>query len=300
MNLQNSGKVSAIVPIIDFRKHADNISKIIDSVHDKNVELILVLDSQPKIIYEHMVIALDKLGVQGVVASVSCGNPGGARNLGLSLAKREWVVFWDCDDLPNVSNVFNMITKSEEDCSQVVIGNYEKEELQTRKITSASIDHKFWQIDVGLNPGIWRFAFTREIIGSTKFPELKMGEDQVFLQRIFAKSPKVQLCDEIVYRYRLGVPNQLTSNRNTMSDLRSSNAITKIELKNQGLYVDAVITMLIRQYLTLGKVSNIKFMSRLAYFSSAATYLAKKPRIIMRFVNLYMRTKLSKESLSAR
>lgn len=300
MNLQNIGKMSAIIPIIDFPIHAANISRIIKSAHEMDVELILVLDSQPQLIYEQVVFILDSLGAKGIVTSVNSSNPGGARNIGLNLAKTEWVVFWDCDDLPDVPNVLNMIMRPESDGSQVVIGNYEKEELRTRKITSASINPKFWQIDVGLNPGIWRFAFKRDFIGSTRFPELKMGEDQVFLQRIFTKSPKVRVYDEIAYRYRLGVPNQLTSNRHNMSDLISSNVIMKSELKKQGLYQDAVLAMLIRQFLTLSKVPNFKLTLRLAYFYRAATYLTRNPKIILRLVNLFLTNKYSKQSRSAR
>jgi len=295
LNLQNAGKVSAIIPIIDYQTHAANISKIIKSAQEMNIELVLVLDSQPESIYEQVVLTVDSLGVKAVVVAANSGNPGGARNIGLSLAKTEWVVFWDCDDLPNAANVLQLIMKSEAGGSHLVIGNYEREELRNGEIIPASTISKFWQIDVGLNPGIWRFAFKRDFIGPTRFPDLKMGEDQVFLLRIFAKNPKVQVYNEIVYRYRLGVPNQLTSNRHNMSDLKSSNIITKSELKNQGLYKDAAIAMLIRQFLTLSKVANFGFIPRLIYFFSAVLCLTKKPRIILRLLNIYKTSKCGKE-----
>jgi glycosyltransferase involved in cell wall biosynthesis len=299
LNSQNTGKISAIIPIIDFPRHSANILTIIKSAHEMNIELILILDSQPQFVYEQVVLTLGNLSTKGIVASVNSGNPGGARNIGLSLAKTDWIVFWDCDDLPNIFNVLDMIMQSEGDGSQVVIGNYEKEELQTKKITAISNNPKFWQIDVGLNPGIWRFAFKKEIIGSTRFPELKMGEDQVFLQRIFAKNPKVRVYDQIVYRYRLGLPNQLTSNHKNMNDLISSNVIARSELKEQELYLDTVTAMIIRQSLTLSKVSNFKFISRSFYFFNAIMYITKMPTIILRLVNLYKTSKGSKELKSA-
>ena len=287
MNLQNIGKMTAIIPIIDFPRHATNISEMIKTAQEINLELILVLDSQPQSIFEEAISAIDSLGAKALVVEVNSRNPGGARNTGLSLAKTEWVVFWDCDDLPYASSMLKLVMQSEGNGTQVVIGNYEEEELRSGKIKSRSVITKFWKIDVGLNPGIWRFAFKRDLIGSTRFPDLKMGEDQVFLQRIFAKSPKVQIYNEIVYRYRLGVPNQLTSNRHEMSDLISSNVITKRELNEQSIYKDTVIAMLIRQLLTLSKVPNFKVRSRLVYFFGAVVYLTKKPIVIFRLVNLH-------------
>lgn len=300
MNLQNVGKMTAIIPIIDFPRHATNISIIIKNAQEINLDLVLVLDSQPQSIFEQTVSTIDSLGANAVVVEVNSRNPGGARNMGLSLAKTEWVVFWDCDDMPYAANMLKMIMRADGSGTQVVIGNYEEEELRSGKIKSTSDISKFWKIDVGLNPGIWRFAFKRDLIGSTRFPDLKMGEDQVFLQRILAKSPKVQIYNEIVYRYRLGVPNQLTSNRHEMSDLIFSNVITKRELNEQSIYKDTVITMLIRQLLTLSKVPSFKVRYRLVYFFGAVVYLTKKPIVIFRFVNLHRVRMDRKESLRKR
>ena len=300
MNLQNVGKMTAIIPIIDFPRHAANISSIIKNAQEINLDLVLVLDSQPHSIFEQAVSATDSLGANAVVVEVNSRNPGGARNMGLSLAKTEWIVFWDCDDIPYAANMLKMIMRADGSGTQVVIGNYEEEELRSGKIKSTSAISKFWKIDVGLNPGIWRFAFKRELIGSTRFPDLKMGEDQVFLQRILAKSPKVQIYNDIVYRYRLGVPNQLTSNRHEMSDLISSNVITKRELNEQSIFKDTVIAMLIRQLLTLSKVPNFKVRYRLVYFFGAVVYLTKKPIVIFRFVNLLRARMDRKESLRKR
>ena len=296
MNLQNIGKMTAIIPIIDFPRHAANIFTIIKNAQEINLELVLVLDSQSQSVFKQAVSAIDSLGANAVVVEVNSRNPGGARNTGLSLAKTEWVVFWDCDDMPYAANTLKMIMQSEGNGAQVVIGNYEEEELRSGKIKSTSTVSKFWKIDVGLNPGIWRFAFKRDLIGSTRFPDLNMGEDQVFLQRILAKSPKVQIYNEIVYRYRLGVPNQLTSNRHEMSDLVSSNVITKKELNEQSIYKDTVISMLIRQLLTLSKVPNFKIRSRLVFFFGAVVYLTKKPIVMLRLVNLHRVRMERKES----
>jgi glycosyltransferase involved in cell wall biosynthesis len=292
--------MTAIIPIIDFPRHATNISIIIKNAQEINLDLVLVLDSQPQSIFEQTVSTIDSLGANAVVVEVNSRNPGGARNMGLSLAKTEWVVFWDCDDMPYAANMLKMIMRADGSGTQVVIGNYEEEELRSGKIKSTSDISKFWKIDVGLNPGIWRFAFKRDLIGSTRFPDLKMGEDQVFLQRILAKSPKVQIYNEIVYRYRLGVPNQLTSNRHEMSDLIFSNVITKRELNEQSIYKDTVITMLIRQLLTLSKVPSFKVRYRLVYFFGAVVYLTKKPIVIFRFVNLHRVRMDRKESLRKR
>jgi succinoglycan biosynthesis protein ExoO len=271
--------LSVVVPIGNFEDHLNSITAIIEGARDIHAELILVVDSQSKSVQTLAESLLSQLRAVGCVATVECKNPGGARNKGLELATKDWVAFWDCDDLPNLTGLLEMVLKAEKEVCELAIGSYEVQTLSTGQIVEVPTSEKNWQIEVGLNPGIWRFAFKRELIGSTNFPNLNMGEDQIFLQRILAKNPRVLIYKEPVYKYRIGVRNQLTSIASKILDLAEANRIAKLELGKNGVHNQVIKTMIARQSLTLSKQTNLPSIFRLKSFIGALKYFTFQPEI---------------------
>lgn len=149
------------------------------------------------------------------------GNPGAARNAGIKISKTPWICFWDADDIPNVQAFRNLWTKTIAENSNIGVGNFSQVNLLTDKETIEKFPKNFSQLldSCVKSPGLWRFIFSRNAIENVTFPEICMGEDAIFLLRIFDVTQKVSFIDQSIYTYFQGVPNQLTSRPSKGKDL---------------------------------------------------------------------------------
>ena len=279
--------LSAIIPVGDFMKHRDNITRIIQESTEMGIELIIVIDNQAESVFMDAASLFRDLKGNGSVIRAESGNPGGSRNLGLSRATNNWVTFWDSDDAPDAIKVIEMTSSLGVAECDVLIGSYEVQDLIKRELDKREIEANRWKIDVGLNPGIWRFVFKREFVINLFFPELKMGEDQVFLQRVFSKNPRVCVSHLTVYRYRINVPSQLTSEKNNIKSLIEANQLAMEEYRVLSTKSRIIDAMLVRQFLTLSKHSSSMIKSA-KYLFSAFCLLVKNPEIFNRLMSLYL------------
>jgi glycosyltransferase involved in cell wall biosynthesis len=286
MSQVTTGDLSAIIPVGDFVKNRENITRIIQESAELGIELIIVIDNQAKSVFVDAVSLFRDLKGNGFVIKSESGNPGGSRNLGLSRATRKWVTFWDCDDAPDATQVVEMTSNHGMAECDVLIGSYEVQNLLNLQVSKHRIELNHWKIDVGLNPGIWRFVFKREFVVNLSFPDLKMGEDQVFLQRVFSKNPHVCVSQLTVYRYRINVPGQLTSEKSNLNSLILANQLALEEYRILSTKSRIIVAMLIRQFLTLSKHSS-SITTSARYILSAFYLLVKNPKIFLRLFGMY-------------
>jgi glycosyltransferase involved in cell wall biosynthesis len=286
MKPENVVSLSAIVPITNYFQHKSNIEGIINYAALMEIDLILVLDQESAQALENLTALLEKSKGRGLVIPVDSGNPGGARNAGLVRATTEWVTFWDCDDEPLISQIFEMISSAKSVKNQVLVGSYQIMSLKDESLTTRVLDESNWKIDLGLHPGIWRFVFWRDLIVNIRFPEARMGEDQIFLQRVFTKEPRVFLSQIVTYIYKTDIPNQLTGQRLNLKDLVYVNKIAVSEFNSRNKYSKISRTMIIRQLLTLSQSEDLGKVARLSYFINAIVSLSKNPTIFIKFIKL--------------
>jgi glycosyltransferase involved in cell wall biosynthesis len=286
MNSVRAQKLSAIVPITNYFQHKSNIEKIIRDSAQMGVELILVLDRESSQAHEDLTALLKKSKGCGLVIENDSGNPGGARNAGLVCATAEWITFWDCDDEPLISKIFELILSSARTENQVLVGSYQTRSIKEKEATSQILNVDSWEIDLGLNPGIWRLVFSRNLVDNIRFPDARMGEDQIFLQRVFAKEPQVSLSKVVTYVYRTNVPNQLTGEQQNLKDLIHVNQIAIHEFDRSSKHSMIPRTMIIRQLLTLSQSASLSMLERLTYLAKSGISLARNPIIFMRLVKI--------------
>jgi hypothetical protein len=130
---------------------------------------------------------------------------------------------------------------------------------------------------IAKNPGIWRIIFPSEIAKDVDFPNYKMAEDQIFLAMVGLKNPTINYIDQVVYRYFKNVPNQLTTSKIAISDLKLSTQkmveiceISGLNKLNYELFLRQSITGIIHSPIT-GKleflVGIVKFLLKKPFFS---------------------------------
>jgi glycosyltransferase involved in cell wall biosynthesis len=186
-------------------------------------EVIFLIDSSNDETFSDLKAIVDSNNYKKVkIINGNFGGPGVARNFGISEASGDWVAFWDSDDNPNVDAFVNMVNNAQQSGKQIAVGGWKKispdleiSRVWFKKAQDLNLPYFFKTVR---NPGIWRWAFQRPIIDGVFFPNLLMGEDQVFLANLNIDWLKVYRGKEHVYDYIQGNPSQLTASRLAIND----------------------------------------------------------------------------------
>ena len=191
-----------------------NLKHTIMSFNDNTVEIILVNDIKNDDTSREL-HDLAKNKEEIILIEGKYGNPGGARNAGLNIAKGDWIIFADSDDVQHVSRIILDIDRFHE--ADVIIGNFEICNEKTGKSAQHLTKNDIKRI--ALKPGIWRFVFKSITIKGIRFPEISLGEDQVYLSRINFEKIRITYSTQLYYSYFVGNSNQLTSKKNNIENL---------------------------------------------------------------------------------
>jgi glycosyltransferase involved in cell wall biosynthesis len=209
-----ASSLSIIVPIHRTNGRSQNLFSWITDSSLNDAEIILIHDNSDGESILDIRISLE--GQPNVtVLEGYFHSPGLARNMGLDHASRDWVFFWDFDDLPNLENSLEMLETVIAQNLQIAVGNYQVQSSQDREILGQALmplnNFKRQVNSTMLNPGLWRWLISRKHIGEKRFIPSMRGEDQYFLAEIEAHNQQLITFDKVVYSYFFGEANQ-TSN----------------------------------------------------------------------------------------
>lgn len=199
--------LSVIVPVYNVEKY---LCRCLDSIISQDyspMEIILVDDGSP----DNCGAICDEYTQK--YKFIKCihkknGGLSSARNAGLDVAKGEYISFIDSDDsiLPGMYS--EMIQKLEENnldmlgCeAQVIKHNKIKKKSATNDLTIYNT--KEGVIDCLVNNGasVWSKIYSRQAIGTVRFPEGRVYEDTAVMYLFIANCKRIGYWNKIFYNY---------------------------------------------------------------------------------------------------
>jgi glycosyltransferase involved in cell wall biosynthesis len=245
--------LSIIVAVGDHNQFLPNFLKAVQNNFDLKHEFVFVVDTQENL--QSVTNFFSDFCANYKVLVGTFGNPGAVRNAGLQVCTGEWITFHDVDDLPYIQNLKLLLHECQAGNFDIGCGVFDTldyqtgENLETFKWTSSPI------LDVAYRPGIWRMIFNRKVINNIQFMESSMGEDQHFLMKIGFAGQKILFSSIHVYTYMQNVPNQLTSQKKKVLELKQVvEAEKKILYQNKSIAINCFnSTLIMRQMITLLK-----------------------------------------------
>lgn len=226
---QRNPLLSIIVPVGPISERMENIEKWIPECPPE-FELILIVDEYGDSTFDLLSKFLESKPNEAQITLLrgKFGGPGLARNAGLEISRGAWIVFWDSDDLPNVKAVSRILSKVNGNEDVIVCGY----EVVNRGLKSSHVTKSLAKL--AYNPGIWRILINQKSIQSSSFPDIRLGEDQVFLSKLIDNSKHIIFEDSCIYSYFTSQTGQLTSGtKNALHLLEAANLIKNSNKKGR-------------------------------------------------------------------
>ncbi|CAN2171115.1 WcaA Glycosyltransferases involved in cell wall biogenesis [Candidatus Nanopelagicaceae bacterium] len=216
-------KLSAIVPIRGMENNLHNLEHTLKHASVMGIEIVLIHDDAGDGTSRELNKLVDKYQNGSISFFESQVNsPGLARNIGIELARGEWICFWDSDDLPIPDAYLKMIAEAEKRNAEIAIGRLESISHSFENVQSSSLNYSR-DFDYILNfanmPSFTRMAFRQHLVKDIHFPAFRMGEDQCFIRDSNFLNHPIFVSDETCYRYFTDEPGQLTRDPSALKEL---------------------------------------------------------------------------------
>lgn len=215
--------LSVVIPVGPMHGRLKAIQQTVIECQALPIQLVVVCDDhQDGTKSELEKILTPYLGESVNLISGKFNGPGPARTAGLTLASGSWIAFWDADDYPNARESLSSINEILEHSVEIICNQYAIHDatsmMKVYESTLRKSDTENLRA-IGSQPGIWRFIFRKELISGMGFVDRRMGEDQEFLARVFAKDPLIQFTNHENYKYSVSRIGQLTGNNSNIPQL---------------------------------------------------------------------------------
>lgn len=219
--------ISIIIPVYNIP--TDYLQDCLDSVLTqtyRNIEVIIINDCSPNLENDSTIRGYASKDTRIVYIPLS-ENLGvsNARNLGLSIAKGEWIMFVDSDDVLFDENSLEKLIEPTS-CNIDLVCAYSRtelnpngteyidEELSSGMYIISSRDQDYIR---ALN--LWRYSACNKLFRSSLLTEVKFPvgithfEDFIFLWQIALKNPAYILCPKLAYKARCRIGSVTRSPR---------------------------------------------------------------------------------------
>lgn len=152
-----------------------------------NVQLIFVLDActdRTRAVIEAALPWLDQYIVE--IHECNYKLPGFARNVGFSYAYSDYIWYIDGDDwLVGDDAIETLIVEAHTMTEDILQFNYEAPNFK----------------GIGHYSMVWQYIFRTSYIQDHKFPAMKSGEDQQFMETLLRRRPSIKKLNRVFYHY---------------------------------------------------------------------------------------------------
>ena len=271
--------ITAVIPVLHPGKY---VKGLLDILHESNrlgIQTIFVIDGIEENTQEDdlavAAIRATNLGLTRVISG-SFGNPGAARNAALAHVSSTWITFWDADDVLFPEKYQNCVMRFPD--ADLIVGGYEERNSHSlKRILTTELR------ELAFSPGIWRLIFKTDLIQTTKFRELSMGEDQLFLMELSLDKKSAVYVDDVFYVYHTNIDSQLTRSQQALKDLTITAEIARDFARNSRkqsyLRVIAMrlcLAMLRQSFIPLKERIRLSLSFVSLHFATAFLYILKK------------------------
>jgi len=240
-------KVSIIVPVYNVEKY---LKRCLDSLVNqslKDIEIIIINDASTdnslKVIREYE----SKYNTIKVINSPTNLKQGGARNLGIEIAKGEYIGFVDSDDWVHVEMYKKLYSKANDTNSDVVDSDYYVSDGNNvlTTVTSNTADQlgeltSMQKKGLILHSGrMWTKIFKTSLFidNNIRFPEKLSYEDNPVVPLLLVHAKKLEKVNEPLYYYFKNLESTTTTKNSYHHFDRLKTSIILLEgFKNDGLY----------------------------------------------------------------
>jgi glycosyltransferase involved in cell wall biosynthesis len=256
--------LSVIIPIRNMEYEITNLLDEISYLTSKETQVILVDDGSTDSTFEILQDLKLKLSNSENlnIVSQSHQGPGNARNSGFALANREYVAFWDSDDLRFLHN-FEKLFQSGFKEDMLVADYVEKYELVNKLFkVKRNLSNLNSLVSDG---GLWRIVFKRNFILEIRFPSTYSGEDLTFLARCILLDPSIAWSNLVIYEYNNKRVDQITKNKKYLESTIESCLLLLTEIsvlpnKKNVRQAGVIAIKLIKTSIQTSKMDNTKII----------------------------------------
>lgn len=234
---KGSNMISIIIPIYNGEKYMRKCLNSITNQKYNDFEVLMIDDGSTDGSKE-ICIEYEKKDSRFKLFTKENGGSASARNLGLDLAKGDYISFIDVDDYIGKDFLFELYNAAQNNNSDIVICGFaivseEKKQHvlgdsgQIRNYTKHEIYKAFCEKKTYLSIAVlWNKIYKKEIFEDLRFPMNKGIDDEYLICQIINNANQITLMDKQLYFYYMSENSQM---RNSIPSIKKIDNIEAIE-----------------------------------------------------------------------
>lgn len=212
---KESPLVSIITPYYNAEKYFDKTFESVLSQSYKNIEWIIVDDCSNENSYNQLKSLVENISFVKLIRLEKNAGAGYARNVGLDIAKGDYVGFLDADDLYDPEFIEKQL-KFIENHGEFVFCSFRRLTDKSSSVYKVPKIATYKRILKGSCLSTMSLFMTRELIGETRYPINSEVEDFIFNLEILKKCKKAYGNREVLSTYRI-VKGSKSNNKRKLS-----------------------------------------------------------------------------------